>query len=166
MISARRIALVAPLALALCWAAGAGCDPKPKPGPGPKPLPPPPSPPPSSTPGLAEHNDERARRGLAPYTWEATLARIAADQAAHCARTGQLTHIGPGGSTVGDRATAAGYRWSRLGENAVYGPDPVGRWLDSPGHRANVLGEYREMGMAWADGGGKRWWVACYGTPR
>jgi uncharacterized protein YkwD len=79
-----------------------------------------------------------------------------------------VMHAGSDGSTVGDRVKRQGYAWASCGEIALYGmPGPpwpgdgqptanqsaataVARWMDSPGHRANILGHYGEAGAGQA----------------
>ena len=70
------------------------------------------------------------------------------------ARTGRLTHNGEG--RPADRVTAAGYRWSWVGENVAEARDPVtamAMWMDSPGHRDNILSTtFTQMGYGQAGG--------------
>lgn len=61
--------------------------------------------------------------------------------------------------------------WTALGENAAAGqPIPkevVKAWMDSPGHRANILSSnYREIGVGFASGSGKfgYYWVQDFGS--
>lgn len=72
-----------------------------------------------------------------------------------------FSHTGAGGSLPGDRATAAGYSWTYVGENlswlgstgtisleAVIAQQHQNLFL-SPGHRLNILEDaYREVGLA------------------
>jgi uncharacterized protein YkwD len=64
-------------------------------------------------------------------------------------------HAGSDGSTPGERATRAGYRWSMVGENIASGVgsarDAVAGWLASPEHCANIMtAGFRQMGVAFA----------------
>jgi uncharacterized protein YkwD len=100
-------------------------------------------------------NAERSRRGLGRLTLDSRLAQAAATQAQDLVTHGRFTHRGSDGSTVGDRADRAGYRWARVAENLARTapsatPDSVVRlWMNSPGHRANLLsGQFTEMGVA------------------
>ncbi|THG32373.1 CAP domain-containing protein [Naasia lichenicola] len=36
-------------------------------------------------------------------------------------------------------------------------------WMDSPGHRANILGDYTDIGIALIEGGGTTWAVEVFG---
>jgi uncharacterized protein YkwD len=83
------------------------------------------------------------------------LTRAAAVQAADMAANGFMGHSGSDGSTAGERATRAGYRWRSVGENVAAGhPDAdavVQGWLESPEHCANIMSaQFRDMGVAFA----------------
>jgi hypothetical protein len=60
--------------------------------------------------------------------------------------------------------------WSNLGENIAAGystPDAVMTgWMNSSGHRANILGGYREIGIGYYNGGGSygSYWAQDFGT--
>jgi uncharacterized protein YkwD len=75
---------------------------------------------------------------------------------------------------------AAGYRYSSFGENLFVGTwgqvsarDVVAAWLQSPGHRANVLRPgFRDVGAAlirarglFGDGDAALW-IAAFAAPR
>ncbi|GAA0804823.1 CAP domain-containing protein [Spirilliplanes yamanashiensis] len=87
-------------------------------------------------------NLERSRRGLRPVEADELLADAARAHSADMAARRYLAHVSPEGGTVADRVTAAGYRWSRVGENIAWGqPDAravMKDWLASRGHRANI----------------------------
>ncbi len=100
-------------------------------------------------------NAERSRRGLGRLAFEWRLARAAEVQARDLAAHGRFCHKGSDGSSVGDRAERAGYRWSRVGENlANTSPSAsagavVRLWMNSPQHRANLLNaQFTQMGVA------------------
>lgn len=101
---------------------------------------------------IARLNVYRARDGLAPLRWNAALARAAGAHARDMAQNGNFTHVGSDGASLGARASRAGYRWQRIGENIAGGqasPETVvDDWMDSEGHRANILEpDYREAGI-------------------
>jgi uncharacterized protein YkwD len=83
-------------------------------------------------------------------------------------------HTGSDGSTPGERATRAGYRWSMVGENIASGArsarDAVAGWLASPEHCANIMtAGFRQMGVAFAvDPANVEVidWTEDFGTPR
>src|SRR5437899_568998 len=68
------------------------------------------------------------------------------------------------------RMARAGYRYERAGENVARGQRTLDAvmtaWLTSPGHRRNLLGEYSEIGAAYAtDEAGIPYWCVTFGTP-
>ncbi len=83
-------------------------------------------------------------------------------------------HESPDGRGPADLADDAGYRYVIVGENLAlgnFGSDAalVKGWMDSPGHRENILREgYREIGVAARQGNfqGKMTWLAVqeFGT--
>ena len=73
------------------------------------------------------------------------------------------------GKDAGDRIRAAGYEWSRWGENIAAGfddeADVFQAWMHSPeGHRRNVLNPafvHTGFGRA-VDARGRVWWCAVF----
>jgi len=108
-----------------------------------------------------------------PLARSAALDRTAQAHAADMAARGRMEHAGADGSTPGERATRAGYSWSRIGENVAAGqPTPelaVASWIDSPRHCANLMDpDYTQMGVGYAaDPGGTAgfYWAQVFGTP-
>jgi uncharacterized protein YkwD len=87
-------------------------------------------------------NQERQKAGLAPLVEDAKLADVAKKYAELMARQQKLDHR-LGGTSPGDRLTAAGYHWSSYAENIAENYADAGAavqgWMNSPGHRANIL---------------------------
>jgi uncharacterized protein YkwD len=129
----------------------------------PAPVKPPPVTPPPVTPVLSADeqaifnlvNQARASNGLPALTLNAKLVQAAQIQAQAMASLNTMSHELPAAKypTLTDRAAAVGYNFSTLGENIAEGyPSPASvmdAWMNSPGHRANILGAgYIEMGVA------------------
>ena len=84
-------------------------------------------------------------------------------------------HISPSGEGPHDLATDVSYDYLAIGENLALGnfandKELLEAWMDSPGHRENILLEnFREIGAAVLEGEfeGKKTWVAVqeFGTP-
>lgn len=84
-------------------------------------------------------------------------------------------HIAPDGKGPAELAKAAGYEYVMVGENLAMGnfkddESLVTAWMNSPGHRANILnGKYTEIGVAVGQGqyNGKKIWMAVqeFGKP-
>ncbi|RLV71367.1 RNA polymerase ECF-subfamily sigma factor [Streptomyces sp. CBMAI 2042] len=141
--------------------------------PAPKPPPPPaPAPAPPASEGgqvLQIVNTERAKEGCGPVTSNDLLATAAQRHSADMAAQDYFSHTSLDGRDPGDRITAAGYRWSTYGENIAKGQrtpaDVMRAWMDSPGHRANILNcSFKEMGIGKVDSGGGPVWTQKFGA--
>jgi uncharacterized protein YkwD len=91
-------------------------------------------------------NNERTYRGLAELQWDDRLAAEARRQASNMAARGFFSHVDPVRGDVPDRLAKAGIPWSRFEENLLQQlgyEDParfaVLSWMESPGHRKNIL---------------------------
>ncbi|MCO1659147.1 CAP domain-containing protein [Pseudonocardia humida] len=136
--------------------------------------PPPPAPAPGGGPlaeVVAATNVERARHGLPALTVDARLGAAAQDHSDDMVRRAFFSHDNPDGAQVWDRALARGYRYRKVAENIAAGQrsaaDVVAGWMDSPGHRANILDrELTQIGVGHALGGGYgTTWTQVFGTP-
>lgn len=108
-------------------------------------------------------------------TWNAALTQAAAAHGDDMVARNFFSHTGSDGSTLGTRATAAGYVWSSLGENIAAGQanvaDVVDGWMKSDGHCANLMhASFREIGAACLAGNAgtayRTYWTQDFGTPR
>jgi uncharacterized protein YkwD len=139
--------------------------------PTPAPVPPPPSPPWDVTGELlAAHNRERALAGLATLALDPRLQVAAQGHADRMALVGTMAHQGIGDGDLSDRLAASGYRASHGGENVAWNqpdvPAVLRAWMNSPGHRANILGQYRHAGLALARGAqGDPYWCTLFASP-
>ncbi|MFJ7768647.1 CAP domain-containing protein [Streptomyces sp. NPDC097107] len=120
---------------------------------------------------LALVNEERASAGCSPVTANDRLTRAADDYSDVMADSGVMSHTGPDGSTMTTRVEAAGYRWSTLGENIARGQadaaSVMDSWMNSPGHRANILNcSFKELGVGVHFGDGGPWWTQNFGASR
>jgi len=108
-------------------------------------------------------NFERVSRGIAPVYVDARLGAAAQGHADDEVRRNFFSHTNPDGCSFLCRADAAGYSLA-LGENISAGRSTaaaaVQGWMDSSGHKANILGlGFRTMGAGSAVGGpyGTQW---------
>jgi uncharacterized protein YkwD len=141
--------------------------PPPAPPPPPPPPPQPPAPPAAADvwtdPGFTQIvwdgvNARRTRGGLAPVAADARLTRAAMDYAVLMSETGWFSHTGPDGSSFVDRIVAAGFPFEgqvgeilAMGTNGWPAPEVVQAWMDSPGHRDQIMtGAYTVAGLACA----------------
>jgi len=89
-------------------------------------------------------NVERANYGIAPLQWHEGLTVVSRDFSRDMYTRDFFSHTCPDGGTPWDRMAAAGITgWGWAGENLFAGPrtprDAVNGWMNSPGHRANIL---------------------------
>jgi uncharacterized protein YkwD len=82
-----------------------------------------------------------------------------------------LSHQGSDGSTMRSRIDDTGYDWMAIGENVAMGqtsPEAVMQsWMNSAGHRRNILNpDFQELGVGYAEGGGRPYWVQVFAKPR
>ncbi|WP_051804373.1 CAP domain-containing protein [Streptomyces griseus] len=111
---------------------------------------------------IALVNAERAKAGCGPVTASATLARAAQGHSDDMAARDFFDHTDPDGDGPGERVTAAGYPWSTYGENIAMGQTTAEQvmegWMNSPGHRANILNcSFKEIGVGVHTDGGPYW---------
>ena len=116
------------------------------------------------------HNQERAKEKLPPLKLEARLTEAARVQARDMADRQKMGHEGSDGSTPEQRVVNAGYHYLKTGENVAVGyrdvEEVIQAWMDSPGHRKNIMGEFTEIGLACVIGKDKKpYWAADFGTP-
>jgi uncharacterized protein YkwD len=93
-------------------------------------------------------NDERSGNGLPPLRWSNEVADLARSHSQNMADYKFFSHRDTGGLTVDGRAESYGLAgWRGIGENIATlrgRSDPavtaVETWMNSPGHRQNILG--------------------------
>ncbi|MFM7425500.1 MAG: CAP domain-containing protein [Elainella sp.] len=122
-------------------------------------------------------NAFRQQNGLAPLTVDSRLSSAAQLHAQNMALQDFVSHTGADGSGIGDRISATGYRWSLAAENIAAGYQTaaaaVQGWIDSPGHRANLLDpQLTQIGVGYYflanDPGQEVWnsyWTQAFGAP-
>ena len=110
-------------------------------------------------------NQYRTQNGLSGLILSQKLDQ-AADKYANRMATGDFVdHYDPNGSTPFTRMLAEGYQYTTGGENIAAGyttPESVVQeWIDSPGHRANILKpNYRHIGNE----NYQHYWVQNFGA--
>lgn len=113
-------------------------------------------------------NQERADEGLSALVPESRLAAMARQHSREMATMDYFSHTSPvqGYKTIADRASKAGITgWSRLGENighasgfneGILASTMMNEWMDSSGHRANILSEsFTHIGVGVYEQGGE-----------
>ena len=121
---------------------------------------------------FAQINQERGSRGLQPLSISPTLTTAARWLGHDLAERGELDHTDSLGRDLRTRLTAFGYTpqsaiFENLGAGFERGPAVVAGWMDSAGHRANLLAPAaRTAGLARvpADGPYAWYWVLDLGS--
>jgi hypothetical protein len=104
-------------------------------------------------------NQARWSNGQAGLIRNAAMDQVAANWAAQLAANGSLSHNPsysaeiPGGWVAAAENVAQGY-----GSGAAMQDG----WMNSSGHRANVLGDYTDIGIAFLAAGGTTWGVQVF----
>lgn len=99
-------------------------------------------------------NRERIKHGLIPLKENEKLNSSAGTKAEDMFLKQYFEHQSPTGEKVSDLANEMDYKFIILGENLAMGnfkndEDLVKAWMDSPGHRENILNpDYQEIGIS------------------
>jgi uncharacterized protein YkwD len=120
-------------------------------------------------------NIERVKAGLLPLEEKAELDISSEMKAKDMLDKQYFAHESPSGLGVADLAERAGYEFISIGENLALGNFKddqvlVQAWMDSPGHRENILNtKYRDIGVSVIKGTfeGRTTWFAVqhFGFP-
>lgn len=104
---------------------------------------------------IEETNLQRKNNGnLLPLAENSRLNAAAEAKANNMLLKQYFEHISPSGVDAGSLVQSFGYEYIVAGENLILGnffseKELVQAWMDSPGHRANILnGKYKEIGVA------------------
>jgi hypothetical protein len=115
-------------------------------------------------------NGERKKAGLPALKINPTLTELARDHSAKMAAADKLAHT-LDSMTYVQRAKKAGYPYLALGENVAWNQqspaEVVESWMQSPGHRANILNkDFTEIGVGIAkDADGHPFYTQDFARP-
>ncbi|MDJ0335639.1 CAP domain-containing protein [Salinibacterium sp. G-O1] len=104
-------------------------------------------------------NEARWSQGSAGLVRNSAMDTVAAGWAAQLAQAGTLSHNPsyssqiPGGWTAAAENVAQGYAGGAAMQNG---------WMNSPGHRTNILGNFTDIGIAYLESGGTTWGVQVF----
>lgn len=112
-------------------------------------------------------NEERAKVGCSALAANSSLTELAAAFSDDMAARGYFDHTDPDGATPWDRAAKAGIT-GLGGENIARGQATAAAvmeaWMNSPGHRANILNcDFKTLGVGVHLGPGGPWWTQDFG---
>ncbi|MDK9711260.1 CAP-associated domain-containing protein [Acidaminobacter sp.] len=113
----------------------------------------------------------RIAKGKSVVTYNATASKVAYAHSLDMLNRSFFDHVNPDGKSPFDRMQAAGLSFSAASENIAAGyinavTTHMG-WVNSPGHRVNLLGNYTQLGTGVAFGGEyKQYFTQNFLTPR
>lgn len=106
---------------------------------------------------LEQVNAERAKAGLAPLQVDYRLAQNARTKSQDMITQGYFDHQSPSLGSPFDQMNRAGITYQYAGENIAANSTAAGAmesWMNSPGHRANILNpNFTHIGIGVVDGG-------------
>lgn len=109
-------------------------------------------------------NEARAEEGLGALECDKGLMESAFLHAKDMCDHDYFSHDSIDGRDLSDRVNAAGVQWNSIGENIAYGQSNAAEvheaWMNSPGHRANILTEgFGRIGIGYFLCQGRPYWV-------
>ncbi|MEU0954620.1 CAP domain-containing protein [Streptomyces niveus] len=118
---------------------------------------------------VALTNAERTAARLRPLAGDPRLTAAAQAHSDEMVGRGFYSHTSPDGRQPWDRAAAAGCTHRGIGENIACGQrsaaEVVRGWMESPGHRANILKpDFTHIGIGFRGGGeAGTYWTQLFG---
>lgn len=116
-------------------------------------------------------NEERVARGLAPLTTSTKLSSVARIKSQDMIDNKYFSHTSPVYGSPFKMMERFGLRFSAAGENIAYGQktarEVVNTWMNSPGHRANILSKsFTHIGVGAAKmSNGTLYWTQMFMKP-
>ncbi len=110
-------------------------------------------------------NEQRAKNGLKALTANWELCRVARYKSQDMADNHYFSHTSPTYGTPFQMIKAFGLTYRTAGENIAYGQRTpqavVNAWMDSSGHRANILNaSYTQIGVGYVSSG--HYWTQLF----
>lgn len=109
-------------------------------------------------------NQEREKAGLAPLSLNTTISSAAQVRAKEI--VSQFSHTRPDGRDFSTALQEKGISYKGSGENIAKGqktPEQVMQgWMNSSGHRANILGNYTNIGVGYYEINGVTYWTQLF----
>lgn len=103
-------------------------------------------------------NAERTKNGLTPLKADQELSRVAREKSNNMAEVGYFDHNSPTYGSPFDMMQDYGINYRAAGENIAKGQrtpeEVVNAWMNSPGHRENILnGNFTHIGVGYVEQG-------------
>ena len=98
-------------------------------------------------------NNERIKLNMTPFKFNPKLLSSSKRKTEDMINKQYFEHVSPDGKSVSDLGSEVGYNYIIMGENLALGDftdsaDLLEAWMNSPGHRANILNpNYQELGV-------------------
>ena len=113
-------------------------------------------------------NKERAKYNLSPLTYDWQLSRVARIKSQDMKDKGYFSHTSPTYGSPFNMMKSFGISYSYAAENIAKGqktPEAVvNAWMNSSGHRANILSDkYTKIGVGYVAGG--NYWTQMFIRP-
>lgn len=110
-------------------------------------------------------NEQRAKNGLRPLTANWELSRVARYKSQDMVDNRYFSHTSPTYGTPFQMIKAFGLTYRTAGENIAYGQQTplavVNAWMNSSGHRANILNaSYTQIGVGYVAAG--HYWTQMF----
>lgn len=110
-------------------------------------------------------NSERAKNGLSPLTQDWELSRVARFKSQDMKDNAYFSHTSPIYGSPFDMIKNFGISYRTAGENIARGQATpqavVNAWMNSSGHRANILNKsYKKIGVGYVSDG--RYWTQMF----
>lgn len=110
-------------------------------------------------------NDVRRQNGLQPLTANWELSRVARYKSQDMLDRGYFAHNSPAYGSPGQMVKAFGIPYRMVGENIAKGystpQSVVNGWMNSSGHRANILNaSYKQIGVGYVSSG--NYWTQMF----
>jgi len=118
---------------------------------------------------VALTNAQRKAHGCGALRIDDRLVQAARAHSTDMVQQGYFSHTGSNGSSFVAREISAGYpKKGPSAENIAWGyrtpQDVVTGWMNSPGHRANILNcDFKTLGVGVHFGTGGPWWTQDFG---
>ena len=108
---------------------------------------------------LSHANQSRAEAGLGPLQMNSTMNAVALAWAQQMDAANNMSHNPSYSSQIPGG-------WSKAGENVAHGYQTGAAvhagWMSSPGHKANILGDFTDIGIAHISGANGTWSVQVF----
>lgn len=110
-------------------------------------------------------NDIRVQNGLNPLTENWELSRVARYKSQDMVNKHYFSHTSPTYGSPGQMIRAFGLSYRSYGENIAYGQrtpqQVVNAWMNSSGHRANILNaSFKQIGVGYVSNG--HYWTQMF----